>query len=216
MRKARSHDKAESLVSEDSDLASQLSNLRSEVFDQDYVKKPTKNYQQKHLPHAQRPQTPNKLSMDDISTPMIPRSRYHPPPETESFFNQTIRSRAVIETEQMGLRLSEEIQRLRHELKRVRESNSELSSENRKLSSELESLKFKLLEETQSLQQITSNHQRLVQDCERYKLELVSSFLSFSPLFFSFLRSLLSLTYSLTHSVSLLLSWNPMILEHSY
>jgi hypothetical protein len=188
MRKAKSHDTAESLISEESDLASQLSNLRSEVFDQQDYQKPTKfsnNFQQKTIPtnksHLQRLQTPNKLSMDDISTPVIPRSRYNPPEPTESFFNQTIRSRAVIETEQMGLRLTEEIQRLRNELKRVRETNSELSFENRKLFSEMESLKLKHLEETQTLQQMTTNHQKLAQDCERYKLELVSSSPHSSP-----------------------------------
>ena len=73
----------------------------------------------------------------------------------------------------MGLRLTDEIQRLRNELKRYRETNNELITTIQKYKVENELLRNQQIETTQTLQQLTTNNTKLLQDSERYKLELV-------------------------------------------
>jgi hypothetical protein len=132
----------------------------------------------------------NRLSMDDMTTSHAsyyrstdPRDAppHLPPHSSPSIFQQSNKmkdsliSRAVIETEQMGLRLTDEIQRLRIEVKRCREMNRELNDANQKLKAEGETLKLRQLESTQTIQNLTTTNQKLIQDTERLKLELVLS-----------------------------------------
>ena len=183
MRQARSQDTEDSLISDESDLASKLSHLRAEVFTHPSnsfkQQKRVNNGSNKNLSMNKsfiQPGYPlNKLSMDDITTPITSShqksfiSNANSLPSPSPFHN-----RQVVETEQMGKRLTEEIQRLRYELKSCKESYQELSSRSHQISSESESWKEKYLQETQALQEMARNHSQATQECERYKLELVS------------------------------------------
>ena len=158
---------------DDSLCSDQLSSLRSEVFaDHGYGSSQHKKSTKAIL----SPTSPSRLTMDDTPSSDHPgfrstqESNFLRKPFTIPAKEKHI-SRAVVETEQMGLRLTEEIQRLRSELKNARDHQADISSnlrrtkaENEDLKDEIEHMKSQAKKQSKTLDEMSDENDKLRRD----------------------------------------------------
>mmetsp|Transcript_16598 Transcript_16598/g.24982 ORF Transcript_16598/g.24982 Transcript_16598/m.24982 type:complete len:449 (+) Transcript_16598:32-1378(+) len=160
--------------SDDSDLASQLSSLRSEVFDYE-DDKPSRSSAKKPSKRSHR-----KLSLDDMQSPAVHSRHMHSSNSRNisrhSYVHMPDRdasiSRAVIETEQMGLRLTDEVQRLRAELKRSQEHHADLSSTLRRVNADNDILRRQCDDSSSIIEQLTELNHKLSLECDKLKNDM--------------------------------------------
>lgn len=164
------------MISDDSDLGSQLSSMRSEVFgDYGFDDAKDKSPQKKSGKDAP---SPRMLSMDDINSPYSRRMESGRRSLKEPLgipIKEKHLSRAVVETEQMGLRLSEEIQRLRQELQKSREHQSELTVQLRRSKAENDDLRDENADLKAECKRFTNSHEELNSENAKLRHELVGN-----------------------------------------
>jgi uncharacterized small protein (DUF1192 family) len=175
-----------SMISEDSDLGSQLSSMRSEVFGdygfndtKDRMSGGSKSKKQLHARDSRKPPSPKRSPSEDSNSPhsdfigsnfksFRDKSSFVKPPPNEKHL-----SRAVIETEQMGMRLSEEIQRLRAELKKATDHQADMSTVLRRTKAENDDLRDEVDELKAHNKKLAAACDDMSSDNDKLRRELV-------------------------------------------